>query len=130
MRIVTIGFKILRIRWGCAAMAAGLMVLFSYGPSWSHGIRRDHQTISILAQEPIGASFAGYEFLSKKSKKWKDLSPEEKKQLRKRYKEWQSLPPEEKEKIREEIDTQVGKRDITKKNDCKNNHDDCDWIVD
>jgi hypothetical protein len=100
MSIVTIWYKILRIRWGFAVLAAGLIVLFGYGPSWGHGSRPRHESTPILVPERIDASLTGCEFLSKKGKKWDSLSPQEKKKLRKRYKEWQSLSPEEKEKIR------------------------------
>ena len=100
MSIVTIWYKILRSRWCFAAVAAGLIVLFCYGPSWGHSTRPHHESASILVPERIDASLTGCEFLSKKGKKWDSLSPQEKKKLRKRYKEWQSLSPEEKEKIR------------------------------
>lgn len=100
MSIATIWHKTRRIRWGFAVLAAGLLVLFGYGPSWGHGTRPRHESAPILVPDHIDASRTGCGFLSKKGKKWESLSTEEKKQLRKRYKEWQSLPPEEKEKIR------------------------------
>ena len=100
MSIATIWHKTRRIRLGFAVLAAGLLVLFGYGPSWGHGTRPRHESAPILVPDHIDASRTGCDFLSKKGKKWESLSPEEKKQLRKRYKEWQSLPPEEKEKIR------------------------------
>ena len=104
MSIVTIWYKILRIRWGFAAAAAGLLiVLFCSALSWGHVTRPHHESAPILVPDRIDASFAGCGFLSKRDKKWQDLSPEEKKKLRKRYKEWQSLPPEEKEKIRQRM---------------------------
>ena len=100
MSIATIWHKTRRIRWGFAVLAAGLLVLFGYGPSWGHGTRPRHESAPILVPDHIDASRTGCGFLSKKGKKWESLSPEEKKQLRKKYKEWQSLPPKEKEKIR------------------------------
>ena len=104
MSIVTIWYKILRIRWGFAAAAAGLLIaLFCSAPSWGHVARPHHESAPILVPDRIDASVAGCGFLSKRDKKWQDLSPEEKKKLRKRYKEWQSLPPEEKEKIRQRM---------------------------
>ena len=104
MSIVTIWYKILRIRWGFAAAAAGLLIaLFCSAPSWGHVARPHHESAPILVPDRIDASVAGCGFLSKRDKKWQDLSPEEKKKLRKRYKEWQSLPPDEKEKIRQRM---------------------------
>ena len=103
MSIVAIGYKILRIRWGFAAAAAGLIVLFCYGPAWGHVARPLHESAFIMVPDHTDASFAGCGFLSKRDKNWENLSPEEKKKLRKRYKEWQSLPPEEKEKIRQRM---------------------------
>ena len=100
MSIAAIGYKILRIRWGFAAAAAGLIVLFCYGPAWGHVARPHHESAYIRVPDRFDASFAGCGFLSKRDKNWENLSPEEKKNLRKRYKEWQSLSPEEKEKIR------------------------------
>jgi len=100
MPTVTIWYKILRIRWVCSAVAAGLIILFCYSPSWGHGARPHRKSVSILVPDRIDTALPGCEFLSKKGKKWQDLSPEEKKRLRKKYKEWNSLPPEEKEKIR------------------------------
>ncbi len=100
MSIVTIWYKILRIRWGPAALAAGLIVLLCSGPSWGHIARPQHESAPILVPDHINTSFAGCEFVSKSDKKWESLSPEEKKKLRKKYEEWQSLSPEEKEKIR------------------------------
>ena len=102
MSIATIWHKIRRFRWGFAVLAAGLVVVFGYGPSWGHGTRPLYESPAILGSDHIDASRTeGYfHFISKKDKKWESLSPEEKKQLRKRYKEWQSLSPEEKEEIR------------------------------
>jgi hypothetical protein len=97
---VAFGHKILLTRWIRSALVAGLIALIAYGPAWGHDARPHRESISILTLERFGASLAGYEFLAKRSKKWKDLSPEEKKQLRQKYNEWQSLSPEEKEKIR------------------------------
>jgi hypothetical protein len=97
---VTSGYKVLLKRWIRSALAAGLIVLVGYCPAWGHDARHHSESVSSLTLERFDASLAGYEFLAKKSKKWKDLSPEEKKQLRKKYKEWQSLSPEEKEEIR------------------------------
>ena len=94
------GYNILRIKWIQSALAAGLIVLLGYCPSWGHDDRPPRESISIQTLERFNVSLAGYEFLAKRNKRWKDLSPEEKKQLRRKYKEWQSLPPEEKEKIR------------------------------
>ena len=100
MPTVTIWYKILRFQWGCSALAAGLIVLFCYSPSWGHGSRPHQESATILVPDHIYTSITGCDFLSKKGKKWQDLSPKEKKRLRKKYKEWQSLPPKEKEKIR------------------------------
>ena len=97
---IVLGYKILRKRWIRSALAAGLILLVGYGPLWAHDTRPHHESVSTLTMEGLGAPFAAHEFLAKKNKKWKDLSPEEKKQLREKYKEWQSLSPEEKEKIR------------------------------
>ncbi len=97
---VASGYKILCKRWIRSALTAGLILLVGYCPSWGRDARPHHESVSILTLERIDGSFGAYEFLAKKSKKWKDLSPEEKNQLRKKYKEWQSLSPEEKEEIR------------------------------
>ncbi|MEE4265801.1 MAG: DUF3106 domain-containing protein [Desulfobacteraceae bacterium] len=100
MSIVTIWCKILRIRCVFAAAAAGLIVLFCYAPSWGHVARPHQESAAILVPDRIDTAIRGCDFLSKKGKKWQDLSPEEKEQLRKKYQEWESLSPEEKEKIR------------------------------
>jgi hypothetical protein len=102
MSIVTIWYKILRIRWGVAALAlaAGLIVWLCGGPSWGHIARPHHESAPILVPDPIDASSARCQFFSKRDKNWERLSPEEKTKLRKKYEEWQSLSPEEKEKIR------------------------------
>lgn len=97
---VVIGYKILRIRWIRSALAAGLIVLVGYCPSWGHDARPDSKSVSIQTMERFNVSLGGYELLSKRNKKWEELTPEEKEQMRKKYKEWQSLSPEEKAKIR------------------------------
>lgn len=104
MPTVTIWYKILRIRWGYSAVAAGLIVLLYSCPSWGYGSRLNHDSVTIQAPAHIEKSLPGCEFLSKKGKKWQDLSPEEKEKLRRKYKEWQSLSPEEKDKIRRRME--------------------------
>jgi hypothetical protein len=103
MGIVKIWFKIRCNRWAYAAVAAGLIGLFYCGPSWSYGSRLHHESVSILVPDHIEASLPGCKFLSKKGKKWEDLSPKEKEKLRKKYKEWQSLSPEEKDEMRQRM---------------------------
>ena len=104
MGIVTIRFKTLRIQWGFSAVAAGLIVLLYSCPSWGYGSRLNHDSVTIQAPVHIDKSLPGCEFLSKKGKKWQDLSPEEKEKLRRKYKEWQSLSPEEKDKMRRRME--------------------------
>lgn len=104
MPTVTIWYKILRIRWGYSAVAAGLIVLFCCSPSWGHGSQHRHESVPILVPDRIDTSIRGCDFLSKKDNKWQDLPPDEKEKLRRKYKEWQSLSPEEKDKMRRRMD--------------------------
>jgi len=104
MRIVTLWVNIFLMRRGFSAAAAGLVVLLYCFPSWGYGSGLDQESIPILAPAAIDDCGAGYEFLSKKGKKWQDLSPEEKEKLRQKYKEWKSLSPKEKKKMRRRMD--------------------------
>ena len=84
-----------------SVLTAGFIVLAGYCPLWGHEARSHHESVFILMSERLDASVAGHAYLAKRGRqRWKDLSPEEQRQLRQKYKEWQSLPPEEKEKIR------------------------------
>ena len=106
MSIATIWHKIRRFRWGFAVLAAGLVVVFGYGPSWGHGTRPLYESPAILVSDHIDASRTeGYfHFISKKDKKWESLSPEEKKQLRKQlHEKWRHLPPGERKQLQKEL---------------------------
>jgi len=103
MGMGTVWLKIFRNRWICSA-AAGLAVLLFCSPCWSYGSGLHPEPLSIQPMLPIEGAFSANEVLSKKDKKWKDLSPEEKEKLRRKYKEWQSLSPKEKEKMRRRMD--------------------------
>ena len=126
MSIATIWHKIRRFRWGFAVLAAGLVVVFGYGPSWGHGTRPLYESPAILVSDHIDASRTeGYfHFISKKDKKWESLSPEEKKQLRKirrrmkrlnkmsprerktyrqLHEKWRHLPPGERKQLQKEL---------------------------
>ena len=103
MRIVTIWFNTIRNRWSYSAIMAVVILLVCYCPSWGHISRLQQESDTILTTHSVAPTFYDCKFLSKKGKKWQDMSPEEKEKLRKRYKEWQSLSPQEKEEIRQRM---------------------------
>ena len=103
MRIVNFWYKVLPVRLGYTAAAVGLIVLLSCWPSWGYGSKSHHESVSIFLPDQIEDSLPADEILSKKGKKWQDLSPEEKKKVRRKYKEWQSLSPQEKATMRQRM---------------------------
>jgi hypothetical protein len=103
MRIVNLWFKTIRNRWSCSAMLAIVILLVYCCPSWGYSPQLHHHTKPGLTAPSITPFFPGCKFLSKKGKKWQDLSPEEREKLRKKYKEWQSLSPQEKDEMRQRM---------------------------
>jgi len=100
MRIVNFLFKTLPIRLIYSVATAGLIIILYCSPLWGYSSKVQHESTPLLVPDHIKDSFWECEFLSKKSKKWQDLSPKEKEKARRKYKEWQSLSPEEKATMR------------------------------
>ncbi len=103
MRIVTFLFKTLHLRLIYSAATAGLVIILYCSPLWGYNSKVQHEPAPVLVPDRIEDSLWEYEYLSKRNKKWQDLSPEEKEKARRKYKEWQSLSPEEKATMRQRM---------------------------
>ncbi len=103
MRIVTFLFKTLHLRLIYSAATAGLVIILYCSPLLGYSSKVQHESTPFLVPNRIENSFWKCEYLSKRNKKWQDLSPEEKEKARRKYKEWQSLSPEEKATMRQRM---------------------------
>ena len=86
------------------AVILGVIVFLDDSPVWGYYPNLHHEANLVSFETPYEKPLIGFYLLAKNKKKWQDLTPKGKEEMRKKYMEWQSLPKEEQKVLRQRMD--------------------------
>jgi len=86
------------------AVILGVIICLDDFPVWGYYPNLPHEANLVSFETPYEKPLIGFYLLAKNKKKWQDLTPKGKEEMRKKYMEWQSLPKEEQKVLRQRMD--------------------------